>query len=163
VHVRVTSDRLPGDGEATQDSEAVQLYREHDRLIGEWWANRRKLESILATRGRADLREFRRETDPDMVDDLRARDATEAMRSAEEAVQVIRQDMRNRGLTPPRLGLESAYIEPETFESTTLDELAQTVSRNKRISLSEAIHEVYRIAGEPLPESHKDDTEGEQE
>ncbi|GGK65431.1 hypothetical protein [Streptomyces flaveus] len=158
-------DQFPGAVTGTdekQDAEPVRLFREHERLIKQWWDNRGKLMSLIAPKD-PELKKFRAEADPDAVDDLWVQVAKDTMRNAEEALMAIRSEMRDRGLTPPRLGLESAYIEPETFESTTLDELAQTVSRNKRISLSEAIREVYRIAGEPLPESQKDDTEGEKE
>lgn len=153
------SDRLPQDDEFTADNRTVRLYRDHDRLITQWWANRGKLQSILATSRDPELKKFRAEADPDMVDDLRMRDASEAMRSTEEAVQVIRQEMRALGLAPPQLGLESAYIEPESFEGTTLDDLARTVSDVKRVSLHDAVREVYRRAAEPLPESY----EGEKE
>lgn len=157
------SDRLPDDDECTQDNRTVQLYRDHDRLITQWWANRRKLSSILATYRDPELTKFRAETDPDAVDDLRIQDARGAMRSSEEAVQVIRGEMRALGLTPPVLGLESAYIEPESFEGTTLDDLARTVSDFKRISLHDAVREVYRRAAEPLPENYENDDQEEKE
>jgi hypothetical protein len=157
------SDRLPTDGEFTQDNRTIRLYRDHDRLITQWWANRGKLLSILSTAKDPELKKFRAEADPEMVDDLRMRDATESMRSAEEAVQVVRAEMRTLGLTPPQLGLESAYIEPESFEETTLDDLARTVADVKRVSLHDAVREVYRRAGEPVPEKYENDTEGEPE
>ncbi|MFE7837440.1 helix-turn-helix domain-containing protein [Streptomyces sp. NPDC057474] len=157
------SDRLPDDDEFTQDNQTVQLYRDHDRLITQWWANRGKLLSILSTFRDAELTKFRAEADPDAVDELRMRDARESMRSAEEGVQVIRGQMRGLGLTPPALGLESAYIEPESFEGATLDDLARTVSDVKRVSLHDAVREVYRRAAEPLPENYGNDTEGEKE
>ncbi|QQM41997.1 helix-turn-helix domain-containing protein [Streptomyces liliifuscus] len=145
------SDRLPNDDEFTQDNRTVGLYRDHDRLIAEWWASRQKLTGILATFRDPELKQFRAEPDPDSVDELRMRDASDAMRAAEEAVQIVRQQMRELGLTPPALGLESAYIEPESFEGSTLDDLARTVSDIKRISLHDAVREVYRRAGEVPP------------
>jgi len=155
------SDRLPQDDEFTADNRTIRLYRDHDRLITQWWASRGKLQSILATSRDPELKKFRSEDDPDMVDDLLMRDASEAMRNAEEAVQAIRQEMRALGLTPPRLGLEEAYIEPDSFEETTLDDLARTVADVKRVSLHDAVREVYRRAGETPPAGEQQDTEVE--
>ncbi|MEV2228385.1 helix-turn-helix transcriptional regulator [Streptomyces phaeochromogenes] len=157
------TDRLPDDDEATQDATTVGLYRDHERLLGEWWANRRKLERILATSRDPELRKFRSEADPVSVDDHMTQAAADAMRRVEEATQVVRADMRSRGLTPPRLGLESAYIEPESFEGTTLDEHARAVAQVRGISLDDAVRQVYESAGEPLPAEQNDDARGDGE
>lgn len=52
---------------------------------------------------------------------------------------------------------------PDNTIETTLEELAGTVARTERIGIGEAVREVYRRAGEPLPEGYEDDTEGEKE
>lgn len=150
--------RLPGDTEETQDVEAVQLYRQHERLVEDWWTNRREMDQIIATRGRPDLREFRREADPDAIDDRLLELKVDRMRDLSDAISAVRQEMRNQGLTPPQLGAEAAYVEPESSGGgTTLDDLARTVAYTERISLAEAVRKVYRRAGEVRPE----DSEGE--
>ncbi|MCX4906871.1 hypothetical protein OHA11_21530 [Streptomyces sp. NBC_00878] len=150
------ANRLPSDLEKTQDVEAVQLYREHERLVLDWWTNRQEMDQIIATRGRTDLREFRREADPDAIDDRLLELKVDRMRDLSDAIAAVRQEMRNLGLTPPQLGAEAAYVEPESFsEGTTLDELARTVAYTERISLAEAVRKVYRRAGEAPPENSR--------
>jgi transcriptional regulator with XRE-family HTH domain len=118
------AERLPGDVlREPQEAEPVRLYREHERLVGDWVRVRQEMENILATREAEDLREFRAESEPDAVDARLAEMKLERMSSLAESIQFVRAEIRERGLTPPPLPAEAAYIEPgggaATSEETT--------------------------------------------
>lgn len=112
------SDRLPGDTEATQDTETASLYREHDRLFKAYWHHQKTILMIVGTSD-PELRKHRAEKDPDVVDAHRIRSAEEAMREIEDGIRFVRQCMRDLGLKPPLLGPECAYIESVKIDLTT--------------------------------------------
>lgn len=99
------ADRLPGDTEATSDTVTVRLYRDHDRLVEEWRNARNQVFSILAA------------TEP-LLDQVRAVGIPipegydtkflelflREMQNAQNAVRLVRQEMRDQGLNAPDLG-----------------------------------------------------------
>lgn len=99
------SDRLPGDTEAASATGTVRLYRDHDRLVEEWRNARNQVFSILAaTEPR--LEQFRAAgiPIPDGYDTKFLELFLREMQNAQNAVRLVRQDMRGEGLIPPDLG-----------------------------------------------------------
>lgn len=112
------SDRLPADEEASQDTTPIRLFRQHEGLLAELWRIRQEVDSILRTKGRADLRAFRTGPDPDGMADRILELKAQELRSTENALSLMRSQMRGLGLTPPPLGPEAAYIEPDSASAS---------------------------------------------
>ncbi|MFE5872133.1 hypothetical protein ACFQ6V_26280 [Streptomyces roseifaciens] len=139
-------DWLPGsppDVEEGQDTETLRLYREHDQFVDDWWANRRGAEAIVSTGGRQDLRRFRSESDPDSVDAHRLQLFTSAMKNNEDAIRAVRRAMRDRGLTPPELGAEAAYIEEGPAEDRV-----RAAAHARGVGIEEARRQIRNDLGE---------------
>lgn len=115
------SDRLPSDVEFTQDNAAVRLHREHERLVEDLFAIRREIDMIASTRGREDLRQFRGESDPDAIDDRLLELKAQRLRETATSISAVRSEMRRHGMTPPQMGAEAAYVEPESVHGQPHD------------------------------------------
>lgn len=113
------TDRLPGDQEQMQDVEPIQLYREHDSMVETWYVQRDALQRVVDERGQLG----RRDTDAQL-----AQYAAESLGRIADRLRQLREQMRTRGLVPPELTPELAYIDPpgDALEYTPLTEEDQT-------------------------------------
>lgn len=146
------ADRLPGDMEST-DTEAVRLYREHDRRVNEWVDSREKMLNLLDTSD-PEMVKLRSETDSGgrgapLVELFR-----QSTQRAEDAIRTVRQTMRDRGLIPPDLGPWGAAI-----EGVTLEDQVQILAEAHGLSIDEARQDLYRRTGIKTPVEPEGDTE----
>lgn len=112
------SDRLPSDDQTSQDTRAVQWYRNHEQLVSEWWSRRQELQVTMATEGRTWLDSAETKANPEVARQLIELKA-DAMRGTENSITLLRQQMRDAGLTPPHLGPAAAYLEPDSSPPQT--------------------------------------------
>lgn len=145
------ADGLPGDMEAT-DTEAVRLYREHDRRVSEWLDSREQMLNLLSTSD-PKMAGLRAETDSAGGGAPLVQLFRQTTQRAEEAIRTVRQTMRDRGLTPPDLGPFGAAI-----EGVTLEDQARVGASGEKISFEEALRKVYARAGEEPPPSGTEGT-----
>ncbi|MFI5684643.1 helix-turn-helix domain-containing protein [Streptomyces sp. NPDC051636] len=106
--------QLPGDQPSDtveQSAAPVRLFRRHDQLVADWQRSNRQLQEMLATMGTA-------------PDSHIVQLASQSLHQLGESLQEVRQQMRRRGLTPPGLIPELAYIEAsqDTPQYTPLPE-----------------------------------------
>lgn len=91
---------LPGvPGSALEEgTEAVRLFRRHERLVAEWSDSNRQLQRLFVTT-------------PNSPEANIVRLASQSLQSLGDALREVRGQMRRRGLTPPRLQAELAYVD----------------------------------------------------
>lgn len=91
--------RLPLDSDAErQSAEPVQLFRRHDQLTADWRANNLNLQNLMrSSTGGAEAHLVQL--------------AAESIKRIADALKEVRQEMRNRGLTPPPVDQTLAYID----------------------------------------------------
>lgn len=83
---------------AEQSAAPVRLFRRHDQLVADWQRSNRQLQEMLATAGAA-------------PDSHLVQLASQSLHQLGESLQEVRRQLRRRGLTPPGLIPELAYIE----------------------------------------------------
>lgn len=93
----------------TQDTQGVRFFRDHDRLVDDWWDYRKRL-SIIADTRRESLRRFRSEADPNAVDDHIVQLTSERLREIEADLRALREQMRSAGFDPPVLGPSTSFL-----------------------------------------------------
>ncbi|SBT91373.1 hypothetical protein GA0115233_10305 [Streptomyces sp. DI166] len=100
----------PTDNEfKTQDAQGVRFFREHDRLVEDWWNYRKRL-SIIADTRRESLRRFRSEADPDAVDDHIVQLTSERLHEVEADLRTLREQMQSAGFQPPAIGPSTSFL-----------------------------------------------------
>jgi transcriptional regulator with XRE-family HTH domain len=93
----------------TQDAEGVRFFREHDRLVDDWWDYRKRL-SIIADTKRESLRRFRSEADPDAVDEHMMQLTSQRLREIEADLRELREEMQSAGYAPPEIGPSTSFL-----------------------------------------------------
>ncbi|WP_328845474.1 helix-turn-helix domain-containing protein [Streptomyces sp. NBC_00258] len=100
--------RLPGDDPETAPMEgaaAVRMFRRHDRLVAEWSDNNRQLQKLFVA-------------SPGSPEANIVRLASQTLHSIGDALKEVRTQMRRRGLTPPQLPAELAYVDTTEADTT---------------------------------------------